>query len=209
MGKFWSYLGGTVIKPRSTFHKLLNDSNHLLYGLGAILLIGVLYTLTIIGLAVTNTEIFTPAWIAIPPEQYYFREIFFAIPVLLLSWILAAGLVQLISKPFKGRGSFEGSLAILGFALTIPMFVTWIPETIGSVLFLCGVMNQQDWLEITSNPGFWQVFSTGYQFLAIIWYLILFPIATAIAQKVRWWQAVAVGITAMAISGFILFIFIR
>jgi hypothetical protein len=209
MGKFWSYLGGTVIRPRRTFNQLLNNSNHLLYGFGAILLIGVLYTLTLIGLAVTNTKIFTPAWIAIPPEKYYFYEIFFAIPVLLLTWILAAGLVQLISKSFKGRGNFEGSLAVLGFALTIPMFVTWIPETIGTILFLCGTINQHDWLELTSKPGFWQVFSTGYQFLSIIWYLILFPIATAIAQKVRWWQAIVVGIMTMAISGFTLFIFIR
>ena len=209
MGQFWSYLGGTVTKPHSTFDRLLTDPKQLTHGFRAVVLIGVLYTLTVIGLAIAGADITAPAWIAIPAEDYYFWEIFFAAPVYILGWILAAGLAQLMSKVFKGSGTFEGTFAVLGFALTIPSFVTWIPETIGTVLFLLGVMSQKEWLEITARPGFWQVFVAAYQLVALAWYLILFPVAIAAAQGLRWWQAAIVGILTVAIVGLVILIFIR
>ncbi|PKO24176.1 MAG: hypothetical protein CVU38_00025 [Chloroflexi bacterium HGW-Chloroflexi-1] len=56
-------------------------------------------------------------------------------------------------------------------------FVTWIPETIGTVLMLTGVMTQAEWLEIIARPGFWQLFTQVYQFVALAWFLLLFPLA--------------------------------
>lgn len=96
MGRFWTYLGGTVIRPRSTFARLLTDPQRLAHGVRVVLFIGILYTLTVAGLAIARAEISAPAWIAIPAEEYYFWEIFFAMPVVILGWILAAGLVQLL-----------------------------------------------------------------------------------------------------------------
>ncbi|HEY81978.1 MAG TPA: hypothetical protein G4O01_01650 [Dehalococcoidia bacterium] len=209
MGRFWSYLGGVVINPRRAFNLLLADPKLLTHSLGAVLLIGILYTLTIIGLAVVGADISTPAWIAIPAEDYYFWEIFFAMPVYFLAWILASGLAQLMSQAFKGRGTFEGTFAVLGFALTIPSFVTWIPETIETLLFLLGVMSPAEWQEIIARPGFWRGFAVAYQFIAVAWYLILFPIAIAAAQKLRWWQAMVVGTLTVAIVGLVILIFIR
>ncbi|MFQ6084550.1 MAG: YIP1 family protein [Candidatus Aminicenantia bacterium] len=209
MPSFWSYMGGTVIKPHSTFSRLLIDPRQLIHGAKALLLIGVLYTLTVIGLAIVRAEIVFPAWIAIPAEDYYFWEIFFALPVYLLGWILAAGLVQLLSKVFKGSGTFEGNLAVLGFAITIPAFVTWIPETIGTILFLLGVMTQKEWMELASRPGFWYFFAVVYQVVALAWYIVLFWIAVAVTQKLHWWQAAIVGTLTIAIIGFVMIIFIR
>jgi len=209
VSKFWGYLGGTITRPQLTFRNLLNDPNRLLQGFGAVLLIGVLYTLTVIGLAVVGAEITTPAWVSIPASEYYFREIFFAIPVYFMVWILAAGIVQIVSKAFGGQGSFEGTFAVLGLALTLPSFVTWIPETIGTVLMLFGLMSQKEWLDIVARPGFWQVFAAAYQFVAVAWFLLLFPIAVAVAQKIRWWPSAIVGILTVAIAGFVIFIFIR
>jgi hypothetical protein len=209
MGPFWSYLGGTVVKPSSTFHRLLADPRKLVHGIGVVLLIGILYTLTVIGLALVGAKIMTPAWIAIPADKYYFWEIFFALPVCILGLILAAGLVQLMSKAFKGEGTFEGNFAVLGFALAVPMFLTWVPETVGTILFLLNVMSQKEWLEITANPGFWHVFAAAYQLVAVAWYLVLFPVAVSAAQKLRWWQGAVVGVMTVAIVGLVMFIFIR
>jgi hypothetical protein len=61
----------------------------------------VLYTLTVTGFAATHADISSPAWIAIPRESYYFWEIFFAIPVYLAAWILAAG--QFLMPPAAPR----------------------------------------------------------------------------------------------------------
>jgi hypothetical protein len=209
MASFWSYLGGAVTRPRSTFSRLVTDPRHLGHGAKAVLLIGVLYTLTVAGLAIVHAQIVTPAWVAIPEENYYFWEIFFAMPVYTMGWLLSGGLVQLISKPFKGSGTFEGTLATLAFALTLPALVTWIPETIGTLLFLLGVMTQEEWWEVISRPGFWKVFAEVYQFVALAWYLVLFPMAVGAAQKLRWWQAIIVGTLTLTLVGFLMLIFIR
>lgn len=114
MNGFWHYFGGTIVHPRSTFEQLINDPRHLALGLTAILVIGLLYTMTVAGLATVDAKISTPAWVAIPEERYYFLEIFFALPATALVWILAAGFAHLISKPFGGQGTFEQTLAVLG-----------------------------------------------------------------------------------------------
>ena len=207
--KFLNYLLGTVIKPNDTFNRLVSDSKKLTQSFGAILLIGVLYTLTVIGLAVVRADISTPAWVSIPADEYYFWEIFFAMPVVILGWIMATGIAQLLSKWFGGSGTFEGTLAVLGLAVTIPMFITWIPETVGTISILTGVMTHADWLEMTSRPGFWQVFGLGYQLLAVAWYVFLFPVAIAKSQQLRWLRAIIVGVATLAVFGLAMFTFIR
>ncbi len=114
-----------------------------------------------------------------------------------------------MSKAFKGRGTFDSTFAVLGFALTIPSFITWIPETVGTILFLLGVMTQAEWREIVAQPGFWQVFANVYIFVALVWYLVLIPIAVATSQKVNWWQSTIIGTLTAAIVGLVMFIFIR
>ena len=207
--KFLNYLLGTIIKPNDTFNRLVSDAKKLNQSFRAILLISVLYTLTVIGLAIIGADISTPAWMSIPADEYYFWEIFFAMPVVILGWIMAAGVAQLLSKWFGGSGTFEGTLAVLGLAVTIPMFVTWIPETIGTILIFSGVMTHTDWLEMTSNSGFWQVFGLAYQMVAIVWYASLFPVAIAQSQRLCRWRAIIVGLVTLAIFGLAMFTFIR
>jgi hypothetical protein len=205
----WRYLWGTVVRPRHTFARLVADSASLAHGFKAVLLISALYTLTVIGLAIVKAEIMAPAWIPIPADEYYFWEIFFVMPVVLLGWILAAGVAHWLSSPFGGSGNFEGTLAVLAFAVAVPTFVTWVPETAGTILILAGAMTHGDWVEATSHPGFWQVFGLAYQLVAVAWYVFLFPIAIAQAQRLRWRQSVAVGIPTLAVFGLWMFTFIR
>jgi hypothetical protein len=129
--------------------------------------------------------------------------------VFVLAWILAAGLAHLLSKFFGGSGTFEGTAAVLGFALSLPGFVTWSVETMITVLTLVGVMHQGAWTELTAQQGFWQVFAYVYQLVALGWYLVLFPIAVGVAQKLSWWQALIVGLLTFSVVGSIVFLFIR
>jgi uncharacterized membrane protein len=82
---------------------------------------------------------------------------------------------------FRGSGTFESTAAVLGFALSLPGFVTWSVETVLAVLTLVGVMHQGTWTELTSHQGFWQVFAAIYQLGALGWYLVFFPIAVGVA----------------------------
>ena len=209
MKTFWWYWGGAIVKPRSTFTLLNTDPNGLKQGTRAILFMGVLYTLTVGGLALAGADISTPPWLAIPAEDYYFWQIFIALPVILLDWILAAGLIQLLSRGFHGQGSFEKNLAATGFSLMVPLLVTWIPETVGTILILTGTMTQKDWLDTISHPGFWRTFADLYQYVAIGWMLLLTPLAIAVVQKIRWWQAIFTGILTLGIFVTLMLVFIR
>ncbi|AIF69695.1 hypothetical protein PAP_06490 [Palaeococcus pacificus DY20341] len=209
MSGFWGYLYGAAFKPRSTFDRLLKDPRRLVHGFKAVLLISALYTLTVVGLAITHAVPVVPPWVAIPAEDYYFWEIFFTLPVFVMAWILAAGLVQLCGRVFNGEGTFEDTLAVLGFVLTVPMFVTWIPETVMTLLFLAGAITQRELLEMTSKPGALRVFASTYQLVALVWYLILTTVAVGVVQKLRLRQAAVVAVLTVLTVGFIMLIFIR
>ena len=209
MNTFWSYWGGVIVRPRSTFTLLNTDPNGLKQGTRAILFMGILYSLTVAGLAAAGADISSPPWLAIPAEDYYFWQIFYALPVILLGWILASGVIQLLSRGFHGQGSFEKNLAATGFSLVVPMLVTWIPETVATILFLAGTITQKEWMETITRPGFWKTFADLYQYVAIGWMLLLTPLAIAVVQKIRWWQAILIGFLTLGIFMTLMLIFIR
>jgi hypothetical protein len=200
---------GAVIHPRRTFTELLADPRRLTHGTLAFLLIGLLYTLTVMGLAAAGVNPAVEPWLNIPADVYYFWEIFFALPVFGLGWILAAGVVQLTSRLFGGGGTFEETLAVLGFAIALPSLVTWIPETVWTAQFLTGALSEAEWRALIARPGLMQLFQALYQYVALAWYLLLFTIAAAVVQKLRWWQALLVAIPALAVTGVVMVTFIR
>lgn len=206
--KFLRYLIGTAIQPGDTLNRLIADRHKVAYGLAACLLIGVLYTITVAGLAIVHARIMFPAWLPIPADQYYFWEMFFTVPVFIFGWILAAGIAYLSGRWLGGSGTFEDTLACLAFAMAVPTFVMWLVETTVTALTLNGTLTLQEWAEMTSRPGFWQAFIVAYQLVAFAWYAFLFPVAITQAQKLRW-KAVATGALTLVVFSAFEFIFIR
>jgi len=208
MKSFWQYLGGTLVAPGRTFHTHQTDPRKISKGFKAVLLIGILYTATVAMLAAGGALITAPAVLAISPQNYYFFEIFFALPVSLAAWILAAGFARLLGIWGRGSGSFEGILAALGFAVTVPMFVTWIPETVFAVLLLLG-MTQEEFMDLMSGPGFLQIFGWAYQIVAVLWMLVLVILAVGISQKLKPLRTVLIGFLTMVLFMAVMLIFIR
>jgi len=205
---FLHYLGGTVVAPRRTFAELADDPHAVRRGFEAILLIGALYTLTVAGLAYSNTAAFAPPAIALPRATYYRYEVFFALLVTALGWILAAGIAHLAARPLGGTGTFEATLATLGFAFTLANFVTWIPETVGTVLNLTGTVPTAEWIRISSEPGFWYWFAQLYQWVAVAWMVFLAIVAVWQAEKLRLWQGALAGLVSVVtfMAGMLVFI---
>jgi len=205
---FLGYFVRTIIKPRPTFRKLLADPKHVSKSFKAVLFMGFLYTITVVCFAAGGALISAPAFINLQPENYYFWEMFFAVPIVFLGWILASGFGQLLSRGGKGAGTFEGTLATLGFALMVPQLVTWIPETIFGVFLLFG-MKQEEFMERAAQPGFWQTFVIAYQAVAVLWMLILVITAVIVSQKMRWWRSLLVGLLTTAVFMAVMLVFIR
>jgi len=208
MKSFWAYLGGTIVAPGRTFRALQSDPKMVSKGFKAILLIGGLYIITVALLAAGGALITAPAALAISAENYYFFEVFFALPVCVAGWILAAAAARLMSRWGRGSGTFEGTLAALGFAVTVPMFLTWATETVFAVLLVLG-MSQEEFMDLIAQSKFLQVFGWAYQIAAISWMLLLTMIAVGVSQKLTWWRAVVVGLLTTIVFMAVMLVFIR
>jgi len=79
-------------------------------------------------LALAGGEPAIPPLHAIPARDYHFLQVFFMPLVMISAWILASGVVQLLSKPFGGNGTFEDTLSLLDFGIAAPTYVTLIPD---------------------------------------------------------------------------------
>lgn len=206
---FVEALGGVVVHPFFTMKVLSVHPSGVKWGLYSVTLLGLLYTLTVAGLYGIGVGATVSPWLRIPAEEYYFWEIFMVFPVYFGVWVLGAGFVQLVSRPLGGSGSFEGTLATLGFAMTIPWYVTWVVETLGMILVMMDVITLAQWQDVAENHTVGKVFAIAYQLIAMVWLIVLMPIAVRSSQGLTAIPSFVVGMVTLIIVGIISFVFIR
>jgi hypothetical protein len=208
MKSFKDYYLGTLFRPRPTFDDLLNDDRRLKFGLLAMLVNAILYTFVYIFLRSGRgaPSSFTP-WLAVPKDVYYFYNQFWLAPSMFGCWILAAGVAHLLSKLSSGKGSFEDTLSVFGFGITIATLFPLLHDFTDSFLVAVGVLDAR-WYEIQLNSPtlwrliLWTLYSTG---------LILLPVlltkGVASAQRIKGAAVVLIGILAAIIyqGGFVIF----
>ena len=114
------------------------------------LVVSVGYAFTIAGIASSGGTPSTP-WLTIPESEYFKWEVLFVIPVTLGCWILAAGVVHVLSTLCGGRGTFEDTLALLGFAIAIPTLLSLIPDAVRAVLTSFGFLSRSAWEQAVSR----------------------------------------------------------
>jgi len=122
-------------------------------------------------------------------------------------WILAAGVAHLLSKLVSGKGSFEDTLSVFGFGITIATLFPLLHDFTDSFLVAIGALDAR-WYEIQLNSPtlwraiLWTLYSTG---------LILLPVllskGVGSAQRIKGAAVVLIGILAAIIyqGGFLIF----
>jgi Yip1 domain len=206
----WAYFAAFIRHPTRTCAQLLGDPARLRYGFLAVLTVGLGYAVTIAGISWSGGTPNPPPWVAIPPAEYFKWEALFVAPLTVLCWVLAGGVMHLLSKPFGGRGTYDDTLALLGFAVALATFIPLIPDAIRALLTSVGVVNRAAWEASVNQPGtadFW--FLWAYMIAYVLALLCLFPVSVAWSQRLRSWPAIAVGITGAMVYQGVYFIFIR
>src|SRR5690349_2729437 len=94
---FKYYYLRTILAPSTAFRELDGDENRLRYSFWSVTIIAIVYTFVYIFLIVGGGQPFKP-WLNIPIEVYYKYNVFFCAPSMFLGWVLAAGVVHLISS---------------------------------------------------------------------------------------------------------------
>ncbi|HLO13323.1 MAG TPA: Yip1 family protein [Anaerolineales bacterium] len=207
---FKDYYVGTLFRPRQTFDLLLTDSRRLKFGLLAIAFNAILYTFVYIFLTIGGSapSAFKP-WLAVPTDVYYYYNRFWLAPSMFGCWILAAGVAHLLSRLFSGKGSFEDTLSVFGFGITIASAFSLLHDLTDSFLGAIGLLDLR-WYEVALNsPTIWR---------AILWILysifgILMPVllikGVRAAQRIKPAPALMIGLLAFVIYQGIFFVFNR
>ncbi len=205
----WAYFGRFVRPPIRTWADLLADPHRLRYGFFAVLLVGIGYGITEGGIALSGGTPSLP-WVAIPPADYFKWEALFSAPVTVLCWILAAGVVHLLSRLFRGQGSFDDTAALLGFAVALPTLISLIPDATRSVLTTAGVLNRAAWEQAVATPGTLDfLFLWAYMIAYALALLCLCPVAVATTHRLRRGPATVVGVLGALVYAGVYLIFIR
>jgi len=205
----WAYFGCLVRHPRRTWADLLADPARLRYGFAAVVVVGVGYAITVAGIALSDGLPSTP-WLTIPRSHYFTWEAFFIAPVTVLCWILAAGVAHLLCKLLHGSGTFDDTLALLGYAVAVPTLITLIPDAVHAVFTAMGWLSRAAWEQAVSEPGTPDFLFLWIDMLAyaagLLWF---FPLAVATAQRLHGWRAVVAGVAGALVYQGVYVIFIR
>jgi hypothetical protein len=210
MKSFRGYYFGVIFRPRRIFDALLTDSRRLRFGFFAISISVALYTLVYVFLSMGGAapSSFTPV-LAIPTDVYYQYNRFILAPSMFGCWILAAGVAQLLSRAFAGKGSFEDTLSVLGFGIGIATLASLLHDLTDSFLGAIGVLDLK-WYEMALNsPTIWRTILWTLYTLSFVFFLVLFPKGIGAAQRIRGGPAIVVGVLSFLVYQGVFFIFNR
>jgi hypothetical protein len=195
---FYFFLGAILLPPLA-FRRLLADARALGRGFRVVLLIGLLYAATSFARAATGAVPMAPTWVKFAEYNYLIWQTLFILPIILLIWILTAGLLQLLGRRGPRAASFEATAGLAGYAVGLPLLLLWVPQAVGAGLMLMG-MSQAEWVEILSRPGSWQTFFLGVHVAAAAWALVLLTLAARLAHKLPWWRALLTGLVVTTVA---------
>jgi hypothetical protein len=198
-----------AIRPGKTYRSWLAEPRALGRGLRSVATVGGLYAATSLGLAVAGAVPLVPPVLALPDENHYFWQMILVLPGLLLIWLLAAALLRLLAGPRGGPpGRFRSAAALCGPSLAVPLAVAWLPQFVQMVLMLLG-MGQEEFVDIVSAPGIWQVIYLATYAAAALWAVLLFARAARVSQGAGGWSSWIGGFLAAALTGAPIALFLR
>jgi len=205
---FTNYYFEAFIRPRKVFNELLADPRSLKFGFWAMIIMAIVYTLVYVFLVMGGGTPFKP-WLDIPLDVYYRYNVWFLAPSMILGWVLAAGVVQLLSKFSGGTGSFENTLVVLGFGISIASWSTGLHDLITSFLGGIHVINQNEYELALNSPTVWRTLLWVLMLWYLLWFVVLFSIGVRVVQGIKAWHSVLVGTIGFVVYQLFFLIFNR
>jgi len=207
---FAYYAVAPAFFPRQAMARLLGERRPLREAAGAVGLVGALYALTSVVLAMAGAVPLVSSVLPLSPENYYFWQTFFAVPFAFLGWGAAAGMLHLLDRRQRGRVALKKTAALAGPAVAAALFVAWLPMALAAFLMVLG-MNQEELVGLLSEPGAWQVFDFALYVLGAAAGAVLLTLAAAHGRfkKARRARTILIGGVATAVLAGVFAVFIR
>jgi len=201
MRKFLSSYLQTIYKPGKSFDQLIHKQNYFSLGFAYILIPIVAYTLMYVLLTIAKgaPSVFTP-WLNISKEDYYSINRFLLAPSMILCWISTSAVIQILSRIFKGAGTFEQTLSVIALSISIAMWGGLLHDLPMSFLSAVGIIDAREHEIAMNSPGIFRTLLWIFYSIYFIGFLILFPLAVKVTQKLTTAKSIFIGW-----SGFICF----
>ncbi len=201
---------GAIVRPARAFGRLLSGDNYFALGFLFIMIPIVAYTMMYIFLTIGHgaPSVFTP-WLNIPKEEYYAVNRFLLAPSMMLCWIAASGVMQIMARGFRGSGSYEQTLAVIALSISVAMWGGLIHDLPMSFLSAIGVIDAgQHEIDMNSPTIFRTLLWICYS-IYFMAFLILFPVAIRVAHRLSTARSILIGWTGFICFQLIFLIFNR
>jgi len=184
----------TILKPRKTFQGLLVNEKSFSLGFAFILIPMVAYTLMYIFLTIGHgaPSVLTP-WLNISKEDYYSINRFLVAPSMFLCWIVASAIIQILSRIFKGAGTFEQTLTLIALSISISMWGGLIHDLPMSFLSAIGVINAKQHEIDMNSPTIFRTLLWSCYSIYFIAFFTLFPLAVKVVHKLTLTKSIIIG----------------
>jgi hypothetical protein len=205
---FAYYYGATFVKPTLAFGQLIKDKSLLQFSAIAVLIPAILYTLVYVFLIFGGGQPFKP-WLDLPVASYYRYNVFFCAPSMFSGWILASGVVHLLSRSITSTGTFEQTLGVFGFGISIASWTTGVHDMLTSFLGAMHIIDQHNYELKLNSPTIWRTLLWIMMAAYLIWFIILFTKGVKAVYAVHQWHAFILGTTGFLVYQLFFLLFNR
>lgn len=200
----------TIYRPVVAFKRLLDNPAHVKLGFLYMLIPMAGYTAMYIFLTLGKgaPSTFEP-WLNIPKERYYAVNRFLLAPSMILCWWVATAYIQLMTRIFNGKGSFEQTLAVIGLSISLAMWGGLIHDLPMSFLSATGIIDAKQHEIAMNSPTIFRTLlwiAYGIYFFAFV---TLFSIAVRVVHQVSKAGSTMIGVSAFMIFQLLFFVFNR
>jgi hypothetical protein len=114
---------------------------------------------------------------------------------------------QLLSRRFSGQGSFEGTLSVLGFGISVASLASLLHDLPDSFLGAIGVLDLRAYEIALNSPTIWRAILWSLYTLSFALFLVLFTEGLAAAQRMRRAPTVGVAVASFAVYQVVFLVF--
>lgn len=204
------YFAKAFYNPSKAFEEYLWDNKYYKYGFIYILIPTACYTLMYIFLTIGEgaPSVFTP-WLNISKESYYSINRFLLAPSMFMCWLLSSSLMQILSRMFGGKGSFEQTLSVLALSIGVSMIPALIHDLPMSFLSAFKIINAKEHEIAMNQPTIWRTLLWIFYSLYFVYFFTLFTKAVRAVHKLSISKSVLIGVLSFILFQTVFFIFNR
>jgi len=210
MSSFASLYVRAFTRPRRALEAALAEPARVRYGAYAVALTAIAYGLVYFFLSRNGGRptVFRP-WLAIPAEVYYQYNLYLVVPSILLAWVAAAGFTHLAARALGGTGSYEDTLTVLGFGLSVSSWWTGLHDVVTTLLGYLHVIDQRAYEDAMSTPTTFRTMLWALMGGYLVWFVLMFTKGVGAAHRLRVGPAAAAGALGVVIYQGVFVIFNR